>query len=66
MSLMSSAAKAFGNAFVAFLQASPGGEGTIFQPQTLTRGQVTMYTAELTETYGHAYTAFLQANARNR
>jgi hypothetical protein len=66
MSIVATVAKSFGNAFVAFLQSSgnPQGRGTVFQPQTLTRGQVAMYTAELTETYGHAYTAMLQANAK--
>lgn len=64
MGIMTSATKAFGHAFVAFLQSSTRGEGTIFQPQTLTRGQVAMFNQELTEAYGHAYTAFLQANAK--
>lgn len=66
MGIMSRAIKAFGHAYVASLQSSAGGEGTIFQPKTLTRGQLAMYSQEMTETYGHAYTAFTQANARNR
>lgn len=64
MGIMSRAIKAFGHAYVASLQASPGSEGTIFKPQTLTRGQLAMFNQELTETYGHAYVAFTQANAK--
>lgn len=68
MGIVATAARTFGNAFVAFLQANnnPQGQGTIFQPQTLTQGQLAMYAEEMNETYGRAYTAMLQNNARNQ
>jgi hypothetical protein len=48
----------------ALLSSTESGNGTVYRPQSLSRGQVLAWTPELTQMYGAPYVALLQATAR--